>query len=337
MSPEQRESTSALAAGAWGLDRVPAIQRYRFVLEAHDPIVLPEYEGSALRGLLGHGLKRTVCVTRARACDGCLLLRSCPYPAVFETPAPPAGDAPQRTSHVPHPFVLGVDPAQPRRLETGDRFHFELTLIGEADRQLPYLIHAVSTAGERGIGARRQRFGIQRVDQETGLGSDDWRQAFDPVSATLDLAPVPDPVIAEPPPLLEIRLDTPLRLKRKGRLVTPADFGLPLLLHALRDRLFDLQALYGQRPAATPRAWIDETTLEVPALATDLAWRDWTRYSSRQDALMQLGGLVGRIWVGGESVARLWPLLWLGQWVHAGKATSMGLGRYRTAAAASLP
>lgn len=85
----------------------PTVDRFGFTLEALEPIDLPAYEGSALRGLLGHGLKQTVCVTRAKTCDGCLLLESCPYPAIFESPAllrPP----PQRSSHLPHPFVLEV-------------------------------------------------------------------------------------------------------------------------------------------------------------------------------------------------------------------------------------
>jgi hypothetical protein len=265
------------------------------------------------------------------------LLRTCPYPVLFESPTPAAGGVPQRSSHVPHPFVLGIDPTQPRDLGPGERFLFDITLIGEANRQIPYLIHAVATAGERGIGRGRRRFTIAQVDQEPALGTQDWRVGFDSATGTLDLAASREPIVPAPPSLLELHFETPLRLKRRGRLVTPGEFGLPVLLHALRDRLFDLQVLYGQRPAASPRAWIDDAALELPALATDLAWRDWTRYSSRQDTLMQLGGLVGRIWVSGEAIERLWPLLWLGQWVHVGKATSMGLGRYRVVATASLP
>lgn len=52
---------------------------------------------------------------------------------------------------------------------------------------------------------------------------------------------------------------------------------------------------------------------------------------------MQLGGLVGIIRLEGLDLAPFWPYLWLGQWTHAGKATSIGLGRYTLELAASLP
>ncbi|MEA3643101.1 MAG: hypothetical protein VBE63_24635, partial [Lamprobacter sp.] len=40
------------------------LERVRFQLEALDPIRLPSYSGSAFRGLLGHSLRHSVCVTR---------------------------------------------------------------------------------------------------------------------------------------------------------------------------------------------------------------------------------------------------------------------------------
>jgi hypothetical protein len=314
----------------------PFVERFRFTLEAVDPVDLPPYEGSALRGLLGHGLKHTVCVTRAESCDDCLLLQSCPYPAIFESPAL-LTSPPHRSSHLPHPFVLEVDPTQPRRQEPGSRFTFTLILVGEARRALPYLIHAVDRAGGRGLGRRHARFALVSVEQEPTLGEGQWRTAFTPPSSNIDLATATAGSPGLVPAVVELRLVTPLRLKRHGDLVTPDGFTLRELLRALRGRLWDLQVLYGRGWSGTPRTWIDDAALEVDALAVDLAWQDWTRYSSRQDVLMQLGGLVGKVWVDGRAVTDLWRLLWLGQWVHVGKATSMGLGQYRLGAAASLP
>ncbi|WP_328984360.1 hypothetical protein [Thiorhodovibrio winogradskyi] len=43
--------------------------RLRFFCSALDPIRLPFFSGSAWRGLLGHSLRRSVCVTRAPQCD----------------------------------------------------------------------------------------------------------------------------------------------------------------------------------------------------------------------------------------------------------------------------
>lgn len=44
---------------------------------------------------------------------------------------------------------------------------------------------------------------------------------------------------------------------------------------------------------------------------------------------MQLGGLLGTVVFESRDLAPFWPYLWLGQWTHAGKNTSMGLGKYQ--------
>ncbi|MGQ0594710.1 MAG: CRISPR system precrRNA processing endoribonuclease RAMP protein Cas6 [Gammaproteobacteria bacterium] len=49
-----------------------------------------------------------------------------------------------------------------------------------------------------------------------------------------------------------------------------------------------------------------------------------------------MGGLLGEIALDGAGLEPFWPYLWLGQYVHAGAATSMGLGRYAIGSA-SLP
>jgi hypothetical protein len=42
---------------------------------------------------------------------------------------------------------------------------------------------------------------------------------------------------------------------------------------------------------------------------------------------MILGGVVGDWRLAGD-LAELLPWLWLGQWLHAGKETTMGMGMY---------
>ena len=66
----------------------------------------------------------------------------------------------------------------------------------------------------------------------------------------------------------------------------------------------------------------------VQALENSLHWQDLHRYSSRQKKAMNLGGFSGSITY--EAAAQdFLPLLWPGQWLHAGKNTSFGLGQYR--------
>lgn len=60
----------------------------------------------------------------------------------------------------------------------------------------------------------------------------------------------------------------------------------------------------------------------------NLHWRDWTRYSSRQQQKMALGGVVGNWKLSGD-LTLFMPFLHLGQWLHVGKEATFGLGRYR--------
>lgn len=52
---------------------------------------------------------------------------------------------------------------------------------------------------------------------------------------------------------------------------------------------------------------------------------------------MELGGLLGVGELAGPGLGLLWPLLWQGQWVHAGKGTTFGLGAYRLTAPPAPP
>jgi hypothetical protein len=58
-----------------------------------------------------------------------------------------------------------------------------------------------------------------------------------------------------------------------------------------------------------------------------LRWWDWTRYSARQKREMTLGGLLGHWTIEGD-LKRWLPLLWIGQWLHAGKNSTFGLGGF---------
>lgn len=65
----------------------------------------------------------------------------------------------------------------------------------------------------------------------------------------------------------------------------------------------------------------------VQTVSSRLRWYDWERYPSRQDARMKMGGFLGRVTYAGDLQPFL-PLLRLGSYVHAGKETSFGLGKY---------
>ena len=340
MSAAAPTVATAIPATAWPADGLapPALrlERLRVQFQALEPIRLPTYSGSAWRGLLGHSLRRSVCVTRAPTCEGCLLRTRCVYSTVFESP-PASPETARRYSALPHPFVLEPPPAGQRDYAPGDDLSLGLTLIGPAGDQLPYLIHALQRAGERGLGRDGGRFRLCQVLQERELGSDHWQPVFAADSGRLELLHSAPQPLGPCPETLPIRLLTPLRLKRHGHYLRPHQLDARAFLSTLATRVGLLAELY--EPAAEGldqdrlRAAIDQAEINC----ADLRWVEWTRYSSRQRTHMQLGGLLGDLQLSGPGLARLWPLIALGQWLHLGKNTSFGLGQYRAQPAPSAP
>jgi hypothetical protein len=281
-------------------------------------------------------LRRTLCVTRQPRCDGCLLQGSCTYARLFESPALRPEDQ-ARSSAIPHPFVLEVEPGAAMDLAPGAPLGFGLTLIGSALQALPYLIHALGQAGERGIGKGQGRFELRGLDQELTLGAEDWAPVYRGDSGRYSPGAVRERRLPPAPERVQLSFHTPLRIKHHERLVGAAQLQAEILTRQLLWRLEALDRHYGEGSGTLGRDDFGADAAQVRLVTPRLRWHDWTRYSSRQDTLMQMGGLLGDLVLEGPGLPILWPALWLGQWTHLGKATSMGLGRYRVRCAASLP
>lgn len=300
----------------------PAVGIYRFYLRLRDAVRLPAYPGSTWRGLLGHGLRRSTCVTRQRSCDGCLLLTSCTYSRLFETPAPNQDEPGYQRR--PHPYVLVTAPDRVRDHAPDETLEFGINLIGAANDALPYIVHALTLAGQRGLTRSNSRFDVAAVAQRTDSG--DWRTVYEPGGQLQD-APLSMPTLPECPDFVRVQLVTPLRLKQHGRLVGPREFSTALFASRLAQRLGELHHYHGSGDARPTDGGFDAPGIDLRDLT--LRWRDWTRYSSRQRSEMQMGGLLGEFTLGGLALADLWPYLWVGQYTHLGKGTSLGLGQYR--------
>jgi CRISPR/Cas system endoribonuclease Cas6 (RAMP superfamily) len=312
-----------------------SIGSYRLVFRAREPITLPAYAGSAWRGLFGHALKQAVCVTHAPVCMDCLLYRSCPYSYIFETPTPADTDRMTRYPAAPHPFVIYPLPVNDRSVPEGTDMIVELTVFGRANGYLPYLAHAFQRAGQRGIGGHQGKFELLRMEQNTG-NRENWRPIWDTGGQLAQLPSfLPEP--PECPAAAVIELQSPLRLKREERLVGPQEFAFHDLLRSLLRRIAMLMYFHEQKPFDADFAEMAEAARHIGLINKNVHWQDWTRYSSRQKTAMQMGGLVGNFELSGDEARPFWPLLWLGQWTHAGKGASMGLGRYRIHDAKSLP
>ena len=297
--------------------------RYRLEFTTEQPIHLPEYAGSALRGAFGHALKRAACVTRERDCSACALYRSCPYPAIFETP-PPLHYARRTLSNVPQPFVVEPPPWGERAHPGGSALAFGVVLIGPALMHLPLVLLAWRHALQLGLGPQQGTARLQRVyvEGEAQAVLADPAGRLRPHAQQLAL-----PAPAAAPRSVTLAFDTPLRLQRDGHVLGVAELAPRDLLMALLRRVAHLVELQLGGTLDVDFAALNAHASTISG-ESDLVWRDWTRHSSRQQQRMVLGGAVGR-WTLHGDLAPFWPLLHLGQWLHVGKNATFGLGRYR--------
>ncbi len=293
--------------------------RFHLELEAVDRLRLPPYKGSTFRGAFGNTFKRLVCVKRDLECATCLIQRQCVYYYVFETPY--QGEPARGYTFVPHPFVI-EPPEETREVyEPGEELRVGLVLVGKALDYLAYFIYAFEEMGRRGLGQGRGKAALRRVwaGERLIYTAGEGRLDTDyPVCAGPHVVPAQEDSVS-------LCLQTPTRLKNGGRLSGDLDF--PLLVRSLLRRASDLARFHcGAELGVDYRDWIDRAG-RVRTAESYLRWHDWERYSHRQGAKMQMGGVVGEVSFAGE-LGPFLPLLSLGADLHVGKGTGFGLGRY---------
>lgn len=300
------------------------LARYRLKAIAKQDMQLPAYTGSAWRGVFGHSLKAAVCVTEKPECKGCLLYQNCVYSYVFETPPPLGSQVMRKYTAAPHPFVMIPNPEQSTEVKQGDELQLDFTLFGKANQHLPYVLYALQKAGGRGLGGQQGQFAVTSLWQQ----QNDWQCIFE-VGGDLQALPQKLPVIpACPQGEVELRLDTPLRIRLKEREINVKELDFYALFSVLMRRLSMLRQFHTDTSLDLDFKQLSDQARDTPVLSRQLHWHDWSRYSSRQKTSVKMGGLMGSITLDGASLKDFWPILYLGQFIHAGKGTAMGLGRF---------
>ena len=303
-------------------DLVLPLSRHRLWFEAEARGRWPGHPGSAWRGSFGHSLKRVVCVMRLRPCPDCPLEQSCVYPTVFETGPGPAAAKMRRYQRVPQPYVLQPH-GRPVILEPGTVVSLDVTLVGRAPRHVAYVVRALEEAGAGGVGPDRTALRLAAV-APIAVDRPPWASSEEDLRPGL-VAEAAAPLVPGCPDRVWIEIATPLRLQRDGRLVGPAGFTPGDMLRALVRRVSMLTSLFTDAPLETDFRTLKAMANAVPLAHAELRWVEITRRSSRQQTVMRMGGIVGRFQIPLRGAEELWPFLWLGQWIGAGKGATMGL------------
>ncbi|MCK6469903.1 MAG: CRISPR system precrRNA processing endoribonuclease RAMP protein Cas6 [Candidatus Brocadia sinica] len=124
---------------------------------------------------------------------------------------------------------------------------------------------------------------------------------------------------------ITISLLTPLRLRFDGHITDKIEFHV--LIRNLLRRISSLSYFHCGEKVEIDFKGLIEKARAVRQGASDIHWFDWKRYSTRQEEWMSLGGVTGTVSYEGD-LSEFMLFLRLGEYVHVGKGTSFGLGRY---------
>jgi CRISPR-associated endoribonuclease Cas6 len=303
----------------------------QLTVRVQTPILLPRYKGATLRGGFGSVFKETVCVVEHRDCSRCLLRTRCAYPYVFDTPVPDGAVRMRKYTTAPHPFVLLPPLGRQSVYRPDETLTFGCTLIGRGIDYLPYFIYTFERLGARhGLGKGRGRFTVEGVSwlppgREPAVIYCSEDKTLYNTFRPLHVQNLPQ--VAAPASLhtLTLRFLTPTRLVYAGSLTETLEFHV--LMRVLLRRLSNLVYFHCGAELQLDFRGLIAAAEQVQVAANRLWWYDWERYSTRQDTHMKLGGVLGQVTYAGNLQPFL-PLLQLGVYVHVGKGTSFGLGKY---------
>jgi hypothetical protein len=303
---------------------------FRLNIRAEEPLHLPSYKGSALRGAFGYTLRRAfcMCMEKDKDCGKCRYSNDCPYSYIFETRPSPDDPFLRNKERVSNPYIIRPPLDEREEFSVGEELSFELILPGKSIEYLPFFLVAFIEMGKTGLGRGKGRFSLSRMET---IGSD---RSLTPIYHDTDqmlrgriIKITCGELLKSCPPQEKCRLRFLTRLELKEKEKYP-DIRFGVLFRGLLRRITTLAHLHcGIDCSGIDFSGLSHAADEIRTVSSNLSYEHAERYSSRQKCRMPFGGLIGDISFEGE-LAPFWPFILLGEWVHVGKKTTFGLGRY---------
>ncbi len=299
--------------------RTLSLTCYRVTFAACEPLDLPSYLGSTLRGAFGHAFRAVACpAPRGQQCP---IPAQCPYHLIFETSPPPGSDALRTHEEIPRPFVIApaqIEGPTQQQFRPGDEVRFDLTLIGRAHEFFPYFVVALREVNR--IGRGRQAVELRRIEDVTPAsfadaqssdcppepGARERREAIHSAvplcvyDAAENLVRPGNRVLtledcaSAPMPRGTLTIDfiTQTRLKHEGRFIRRPEFHI--LFRRLLGRLSSLSRFHCGAPLDVDFRGLIDQAASIRLIKDETRWTTWQRYSTRQDRRMEWEGIVGR-------------------------------------------
>lgn len=305
--------------------------KVKFYLKTIEPIILNKFKGFTLRGGFGYIFKKTVCINFSRECEKCILKNKCAYAYIFETSFPEnlTEQVTFKIAYPPHPYILEPPFDSKMIFNEGDEFAFNLILIGESIGYLPYFIFAFDELGRVGLGKDKGRYKLLKAEGANGeiifqsgkiqdnINCISFRDIIDQCQHSSNVSTKNSQI--------KIHFVTPTRFVLKDELASEITFKM-FMTNLLR-RLSLLSIFHCNKELIFDYSSLLEEAENIETIAGKWEWCDLVRYSSRQKRKIILGGFLGEVSFHGN-LDKFMPFIKLGEYIHVGKQTSFGLGRY---------
>lgn len=309
------------------------LSKYNLILEAKEPMLLPEFKGSMFRGGFGHTLRSVCCSAKGQDCKECLLKGKCPYAYIFETS--PQEDARHfgGNKQVPRPYIFEPPMDGKREFKPGEKLGFGMILIGKAVDYLPYFIYTVKELGNVGITKRRHKYklvDIIVVDELSGGVEKIYSSAEEMVYNRM--FPITFGDCAKKAKNLDssavnLRFVSPVRIKCHGKYIVD-ELSFEALIQNLTIRINALNIFHCDGKWDDSLKNLRERAAKIKIVRNNLNWVGVKRFSNRQNKMDTLSGLMGEITYEGN-LKEFLPLLMLGQFIHVGSDSVFGCGKYQ--------
>ncbi len=300
---------------------------FKFFIEFNSDGVLPKFRGSTIRGAIGYQLKKTVCHTRKKNCDECIVSQDCIYKTVFEGMPPDDREILRKYPTIPQPFILDVSPSDDRNIKSGDSYCFSMRLFGKAISHLPYIVYSLIEIGKKGLGKDRIPFTLKKVVQE--LQNGDNKELYTRQNSNMTKPETENLIYKNNTNenydgKLEIEFITPAKYRHKGSLSSDTSFDILFKTIARRTRI--MAYFYGDIHEDIFDNSILNISEKIKTINDDTHLSQFTRISGRQNRKIKMSGVVGKTVYEGNFTG-LMPFLKAAEVLHVGKNTTFGFGK----------
>ncbi|MEW6418389.1 MAG: CRISPR system precrRNA processing endoribonuclease RAMP protein Cas6 [Nitrospirota bacterium] len=283
------------------------VMTLKFTLKAIDKIHLgpDEKKGDVWRGGFGEALRSLACFYRWEPtdCINCDKTQNCFYYSYFEIDKP-------------HPYVIAPALDSKKVYNAEEEFALEIILIGQAIQYADKFVKTIEELGRRGIGRKRGRFYIKDVEAGNAI-------PFEEIS---NKEPAPTGTYL-------IELLTPVKIKEEKGGIYYNNLSFQTFLKLLIKRIINLNNLYCNG-MSFDKEKVENEKQHLFSLAESIEtkvhteWKDFKRFSTRQQKSIKIGGQVGLIEIKGD-LTPFYPYLKIGEFIGVGQNTTSGFGRYK--------